>query len=222
VATIVYVTPHQDDETLSMGASVRLHVEAGHDVHVLLLTAGSGSGAQAKTGLDDVEFSAARDDEYRRACRAMGVRSENVHFSAYRAVGETVLSVADAQAAIADFIAEHPAAWVKTYTNRPIAGQHVDHTAAGQATANLLADGTLAPNTVRFYVPPWCVAAFQSAYPSIALGSETAGSSTRVRRALDEYCDVDHVGGKYGIGYISVPTYINQVRSNTVSRYHVP
>ncbi len=223
MATVVYVTPHQDDETLSMGASIRKHLETGvHDVHVLLLTAGSGSGAQAKTGLNDADFSAARDDEYRRACRAMGVPFGNVHFALDRTPGDTVLTVDEAEFAIAAFVAEHPGAWVKTYTNRAVAGRHVDHVAAGQAAVNLLQAGVLAPNTLRLYVEPWAVAAFQSAYPSTSLGSETAAAPGRVRAALDEYCDVDHVGGKYGIGYLSVPSYINQVRSNTVSRYHVP
>lgn len=225
MATIVYVTPHQDDETLSMGASIRKHLESGlHDVHVLLLTAGSGSGAQAVVGLSDADFSAARDDELLRACRALGVRRGNVHFASNRVVGKTTLSVCEAQSAIAAFVADHPGAWVKTYSNRPASGRHADHVNAGQAAVNLLAAGVLAPNTVRLYVEPWALQAFRSAHPSVAVGTEAASGSTatRVRRALDEYEDVDHPGYRYGIGGISVPTYFDLVRATPASYYHVP
>lgn len=223
MATVVYVAPHQDDDALSMGASIRKHLEAAvHDVHVLLLTAGSGSGAQAVVGLDDEAFSAARDDEMLRATRALGVLPENVHFASNRAVGDVALTVAEAQFAIQEVMAEFPAAWVKTYSNRAAPGRHQDHVNTGQAALNLLNAGVLAPNTLRLYVEPWAKAAFQQAYPSINLGTESAAAPIRVTRALDEYTDVDHAGHRWGIGGISVPSYFSLVRANPVSYYHVP
>jgi LmbE family N-acetylglucosaminyl deacetylase len=228
MATIVYVSPHQDDETLSMGASIRKHLEAtvngvpAHDVHVLLLTTGSGSGAQAVVGLSDEDFAAARDDELVRASRALGVRADHVHFAANRVVGDATLTVAEAEVAIAEFVADHPGTWVKTYSHRPCAGRHADHVNTGQAAVNLLNAGILAPNTLRVYVEPWSVAAFQSAYPSINLGAETCAAPARVRDALNEYEDIDHAGHKWGIGGISVPTYFDMVRANPICRYHVP
>lgn len=228
MATVLFVAPHQDDETLSMGAAIRKHLEVvsngvpTHDVHVLLLTAGSGSFAQGVVGLSDGDFSAARDDEYRRACRALGVRWENIHFASSRTVGDTVLTVAEAEAAIGAFAAEYPGVWVKTYSNRPAAGRHVDHVAAGQAAVNLLNQGVLGTNTLRLYVEPWALSAFQQAHPSVSLMSDTASATVRVHRALDEYQDVDHIGRKYGIGDISVGAFFDQVRANPVSRYHIP
>jgi len=223
MATIVYVPPHQDDGELAMGASIRKHLEAGvHDVHVLLLTAGSGSGAQAVVGLDDEAFSAARDDEMLRATRALGVLPANVHFASNRVVGQSTLSVAEAQFGIMEFLADYPGAWVKTYSHRPAPGRHVDHVNTGQAALNLLNAGALAPNTLRMYVEPWAVAAFQNAYPAINLGTETCAAPARVRAALDEYEDIDHPGHRWGIGGISVPTYFDMVRANPVCRYHVP
>lgn len=225
MATIVYVSPHQDDETLSMGASLRRHLESGlHDVHVLLLTAGSGSGAQAVVGLNDADFSTARDDELVRAARALGVRADHVHFASNRVVGQTTLSVAAAQVAITEFVDAYPGAWVKTYSNRPAAGRHQDHVNAGQAAVNLLNAGVLGPNTLRLYVEPWAKSAFQSAHPGVAVGAEAATGSTavRVRNALDEYEDIDHPGHRWGIGGISVPTYFDLVRATPTSYYHVP
>lgn len=228
MATIGYVATHQDDAELAMGASIRKHLEATangvpvHDVHVLLLTCGSGSGAQAVVGLSDVDFAAARDDEMVRACRALGVRRDHIHFATNRVVGDTTLTVPEAQVAIASFIADFPGAWVKTYSHKPAAGRHADHVATGQAAVNLLNVGILAPNTLRLYVEPWAVAAFQAAYPSISLGTETCAAPARVRAALAEYEDIDHPGHRWGIGGISVPAYFDMVRANPVCRYHVP
>lgn len=221
MATILFATPHQDDETLSMGSAIRKHIEAGvHDVHVLLLTAGSGSAAQPKTGLDDAAFSATRDDEYERACRTLGVEYANIHFATPRPVGDTVLTVLEAEIAIEAFAEAYPGVWVKTYTNRAAPNRHVDHIAAGQAAVNLLALGVLAPNTVRLYVEPWLVAGFRTANPSVVLSSERAATVGWVQRAYDEYGYVDHVGGKYGIGHLSVDYF--SARPDPVNYYHVP
>lgn len=222
MATVLFVTPHADDETLSMGAGIRLHVETGHDVHVLLLTCGLGSGAQAVTGLNDEDFIAARDDEMFRATRLLGVRTENVHIDWGRAADASALAVAEAEEAIGEFLEGYPGTWLKSYTNKPAAGRHADHQAAGQAAVNLYQQG--ACTNLRLYVEPWVVPAFQKAYPSTPLGTEQASPAGRARvvQALDSYGDVDHVGFKYGIGHISVPTYFTQVRANPVSRYHVP
>ena len=228
MATIVYVAPHQDDETLSMGSSIRRHLEAVdahgdpvHDVHVLLLTAGSGSGAQPATGLDDDAFSATRDDELYRACRALGVRFGNVHFATDRAVGDLALTVEEAQAAIAAFVAEHPGAWVKTYTNRPAEGRHPDHLHTGQAAVNLLEAGVLDPGTLRLYVEPWLITQFR-AVNSVAIGAERTATVSRVQRAFDEYGDADRPGSKYGIGYLSVGGTFRSLRPDPVNYWHAP
>lgn len=224
MALVLFVGTHADDESLSMGAGIRKHIEVGHEVHVLLLTAGLGSGAQVKTGLSDADFTAARDDEFRRACRALGVRAERIHITPTRSLDASPLTVEQAKAGISWFLAGHPGAWVKSYSNRLLPGanppRHVDHIASGQAAVEMLADG-LFPN-LRLYVEPWVVSAFQGAYPSLALTTESAASPSRVRVALAEYQDVDHVGFKYGIGDLSVPTYLDQVYANPVSRYHLP
>lgn len=228
MATVLYVAPHQDDETLSMGSSIRKHLEAigpagqpVHDVHVLLLTAGSGSGAQAATDLDDVAFSRARDDEFVRACRALGVRPESIHFAADRAVGDTELSVAEAQAAIVDFLDEHPGTWIKTYTDLPCEGRHADHVHTGQAVRNLITIGALTPSTVRFYIEPWAISQWR-AVNSVTVGSERAASVSRVQRAFDEYGDEDIPGGKYGIGYLSIAAKFRSLRPDPVNYWHAP
>ncbi len=46
MANVLFVSPHQDDETLSMGMAIKNHLAAGHNVFVMLVTDGSGSSAR--------------------------------------------------------------------------------------------------------------------------------------------------------------------------------
>lgn len=219
MATVVYATPHQDDETLSMGASIRRHIEAGHQVHVLLLTDGVNSAARAQTGLTRVAFGRARDDEYRRACRALGVAWEHIHISRHSTEDGLLTGVA-VEDSLRWFLDRHPGAWVKTYSHLTASGRHGDHVAAGQGAMALLSQGVI--DNLRLYIEPWTLDQFRAAYPATALGQDTAASTAAVRAALDEYKVVDRIGGKYGIGYLSVPTFVDQVRANPVSYYHAP
>lgn len=151
MATVLFVTPHQDDESLSMGAAIRAHLEAGHDVHVLLLTTGQNSAARSKTSLDVPQFIEARDDEMKRACRRLGVRFANIHVIPMRAE-DGALTVEGAIDGISWFLFEHPDAWVKTYSDRSVSGRHSDHINTGKAAKQLFDEGTI--TNLRFYVEP--------------------------------------------------------------------
>lgn len=74
----------------------------------------------------------------------------------------------------------------------------------------------------RFYVEPYARSAFTSAHPGVPLGSETAKALNVVQTALHVYKDQDAVGGKYGIGYRSVPSYIDAELANPVNYWHAP
>jgi LmbE family N-acetylglucosaminyl deacetylase len=215
----VYVTPHQDDETLSKGASVRKHLEQGYEVHTVLLTTGQNSAVQPGSGLTVTQFIAARDDEMARATRQLGVLSQNCHISSHR-VPDGGLTVADAEYMILDFLSTHPGALVKTYSNRPTTGRHVDHIATGQAALNLFNQGVI--TDLRLYVEPWLLPAFKSANPGIAIGTDVAANTAAVQAAFGEYKAVDTIGGKYGIGYQSVKAEFDAAWAAPKSYWHVP
>lgn len=223
MALVLYVAPHQDDESLSMGASMRRHLEVGHDVHVLLVTYGANSAVRTKLGMARDEFVALRDDEYRRACRRVGIRPGNIHIADNRLEDGTVTADA-AQAVIGDWVGQHPATWLKSYSNLgPTAGssaRHPDHVAIGQAAVNLLADGAV--DNLRCYVEPWLLTAFKGANPGLSIGTDTAAIPGHVVAALDEYRFLDVDGWKRAIGYQSVADQINLVKANPVSYYHLP
>ncbi|MFA4923649.1 MAG: PIG-L family deacetylase [Ignavibacteriaceae bacterium] len=75
----IFYSPHQDDETLGMGASIAEHVRAGRAVYVVLLSNGANSGMltyiqqnyNPNATMQDVIN--ARNNEFIAACIALGV-----------------------------------------------------------------------------------------------------------------------------------------------------
>ncbi len=78
VAPAIFYSPHQDDETIGMGASIAEHVRAGRPVYVVLLTNGANTGMLAylqtlnpNSTMQNVIN--ARNNEFIAACIALGV-----------------------------------------------------------------------------------------------------------------------------------------------------
>jgi hypothetical protein len=83
----VFYPPHQDDETLGMGASISEHVRAGKPVYVVLFTNGESAALGILNGkekcdyhkvfhdfkLNHAEFRHARNKEFIAACKVLGV-----------------------------------------------------------------------------------------------------------------------------------------------------
>ncbi|MBP2370211.1 PIG-L deacetylase family protein [Pseudonocardia parietis] len=210
---VVFVSPHQDDETLAMGSAIRNHIEQGYDVHVLLATNGINSGARPIVGLTRTKFTDARDNELRRATATLGVPPENLHISRH-STEDGNLTIQAATDSIAWFLDRHPAAWVKAYSPHSATGRHADHVMSGVAAANLHAAGQI--TNLRHYVEPWLVDTFRAAHPAVRLGPERATSLATVQAAYDSY------GDGYGIGHISVPTFFAAGRPDPVNYWHVP
>ena len=69
---VFFFTPHQDDEALFMGASIKQHVDAGRKVWVVLLTDGGASGNCIPTYGSRAACVAARDQEFINGVTSMG------------------------------------------------------------------------------------------------------------------------------------------------------
>lgn len=210
---VVYISPHQDDETLAMGASIANHAAAGYRVHVLLLSNGINSGARTRVNLTRSQFTDARDDELRRAAQHLGVPAHRVHISRHT-TEDGQLSVRAAEDSLNWFLDHHPDAWVKAYSPHAASGRHSDHINAGLAAANLHHSGRV--TNLRHYVEPWLIAGFRAAHPWIRLGEERPTNLAAVHAAYDSY------GQGYGIGHISVPAFFQSGRANPVNYWHVP
>ena len=70
----IFLSPHQDDESLTMGAAIREHVLAGRTVFVVLLTDGSASGVcnEPPYNGDKQLCTIERDKEFSNAVHKMG------------------------------------------------------------------------------------------------------------------------------------------------------
>lgn len=74
----LFYSPHQDDETIGMGASIAEHVRTGRPVYVILLT--NGANTEMLAYLQSLNSNAtmkdvtnARNNEFIAACKALGV-----------------------------------------------------------------------------------------------------------------------------------------------------
>lgn len=205
---VVFLVPHADDETLTMGPAIERAVDEAAHVVVVLVTDGRASAARELTGLSVEEFSAARDREFLAACAALGVAEEQV-FLAHCVDG--ALTPALARSVVATWTGLFPAGRFRTTS---WSDGHRDHAALGAAL------GELAPATgeVRFYVKPdeWSLPRERP-----ALTSERA-TGRRYLAACDEYARVDPAAGRHGIGQASVPEVFALRRASDESRWHGP
>ncbi|MBO3143499.1 PIG-L family deacetylase [Dermatophilus congolensis] len=88
--TQVYISPHQDDETLSMGAAIAADTAAGKDVHLILVTQGNNArghrvvnNALTRAGLPPItqaQYQAGRNAEFISAAKKLDVKTQNIHF----------------------------------------------------------------------------------------------------------------------------------------------
>lgn len=83
----IFYPPHQDDETLGMGASISEHARTGHPVYVVLFTNGESAALGVLNGKEKCDFHKvfhdykltpnqfrhARNKEFIAACKALGV-----------------------------------------------------------------------------------------------------------------------------------------------------
>lgn len=115
----VFFTPHQDDETLSMGASIVQHVQAGRQVIVVLLTDGSASGVAPRYPTIE-QFVAERDREFNASVSRMGATPV---IRADRAPDQG-LTIAYAQSVIQEYVNMYPAGSFKTMSEYDASPDH--------------------------------------------------------------------------------------------------
>jgi len=204
---VVFLVPHADDETLTMGPAIERAVVEGRHVVVVLVTDGRGSAVRQSLGLSVEEFSVARDREFFAACAALGVPQEQV-FLAHCLDGR--LSPDLAHHVVATWTGLFPAGHFRTMS---WSDGHRDHAALGAALRDL---ASTVAGQVRFYVKP---GEWSEPRERPALISEQAGGR-RFLAACDEYALVDHAAGRYGIGQLSVPDTFAQRRACDESRWH--
>ncbi|CZR98308.1 GlcNAc-PI de-N-acetylase [Clostridioides difficile] len=234
VDATLFFTPHQDDETLSMGSAIIEHVEKS-DTHVILCTDGSKSiirkvlddGGKCSYHIKDVhkyslsesEFSKNRDEEFKDSCEAMGVKENNIHIEDNRA-HDGELNKEKAREIILKYLKEYPDAKVKTVTPFRASGIHEDHRALGEAALELYKEGKI--KDLRFYVEPYDYNDFKKVNPNVEVWKVLPSQEEKLLSAMNSYKKWNPESGHYAIGYHSVASHFDELAINKIQYVHAP
>ena len=231
---VLFFSPHQDDELLTLGAYAQHVMSKGADAHVILCSDGAkscvrqvledGQSCSKHEGshdycLDEAAFSDARDWEYLASCQATGYRPSRIHFTPKRAADGS-LSKEEALDIIQRYLDVFPEAEVCTISPFVGESQHRDHRHLGEAAVELWRKGRI--RHLNLFVEPYCLEAFRSENPDIKLSRVTAGGSDKagLANAISQYCFWDPGVGRYAIGYHSVTVEFDAFMKEPASYWH--
>ena len=239
--TVLYFSPHQDDEVLSMGIDICNSVNMGQDVHVVLCTDGSkcnvrmhladgkACGKHAGTHiyhLTEEELAEARDKEFRESCRALGVRESHVHIPEDR-FGDRQLTVSGSKRIIMRFIDARGSDCVvctldPNYEN---SGQHCDHKALGYAAVELFNEGVI--GELRLFMEPYYSERFKHKMDMVrgecrtVTGSPSKPVKEKLKKAVEAYSRWEPEAGRYAVGYHDIAKAFDSLLKNGTSYCHV-
>lgn len=183
----IFFSPHQDDETMAMGASIEEHAKAGRQIIVVLVTDGQSSGARGNmcdmgaVCLSVEQFVQARTAEFVAAVHNLAPNAT----IEYEHKVDGALTQWQANAIIAKYYSQYPLASFKTTS---WTDNHRDHSRMGIAlkSATQIEDA-------RFYISP------ENDNPPNHM--TTVGGPAQ-QQAIKEYSKLDTPNHRYGIGHI--------------------
>lgn len=215
----VFYSPHQDDELLTMGHAITHYVQRGYEVHVVLLTDGSNSSSihlvnnEIKTKylqpLSKQEFSYARNLEFVRSLKVLGVERENIHF-AYFEDGKT--TVDEIQNLILQYHSRFPEAEHMAFSYHD---DHIDHKNSGIALQNLYKGGII--KEPKLYIQNVERPFYNGTYEP-----DIEQYQSIIESAIYAYSDWNPLRRMYSIGIISVKGHFDTLKEDPRSKYHRP
>ncbi len=239
--TILYFSPHQDDELLSMGIDICNSINGGHDVHVILCTDGSKSmvrkelanrkGSDKRMGthiccLTEEEFITARDTEFRESCRALGVEEGNVHILKHR-FADQKLTVYNSKKILLQYLNVMGPDCVVCTLDPHLENnwQHRDHKALGYAAAELFNEGFI--RELRLFTEPYHSEFFHHKMDFVrgeiraAIDTATAFVKGKIQKAAEAYSHWEPEAGRYSVGYCDIARAFNTILKNGTSYCHI-
>jgi LmbE family N-acetylglucosaminyl deacetylase len=219
----VVLSPHPDDETLSLGVWTADALLRGDRVILVALTDGRGTGAlpalETRLGhaLTRDQIGTARIAELRSAATALGIAPSDVylaHLDAATSTGETRLTVAEAGAVIRAFAARFPGATFATMSWT--AERHPDHRAAGYALWQAQTAGTVHSSVFAVSRLWWSLPSplAQAVHPT------SAEARRRVIAAAAAYGLWDPQHQRYAVGWTSVHSQFVALLGDLRDRIH--
>lgn len=211
----IYFIAHQDDETLSHFGGIIQDLRDGREVHVVLITDGSSSGAcdlMIKSGLieNKAQFTESRNKEFRSALTALGVDESNIHTEGRFVDG----SLKDNTKALRQYMLE----WVSKYEGAAVRAHapnledfspHDDHASIGRAAVYLynkknISELYLFPDSYN-YKHYYGIKGIR--LKKLPINGLEEVEKTKLKQAVDSYFYINYAEGRYGIGSLSVPIY---------------
>ena len=239
--TVIFYTPHPDDETLSAGVLLAQDAARGARVIIVALTEGAdtraigpvnrrlraafkATNASANTAfapLTPSDIGAARIRELRAAAAALGVSAQDVytaHLDAPTSDCGDVVSVHEADQVIRAFAARYPLATHVTMSYD--AERQQDHLAAGVALRTLTSAGTV--KRAEFVVSRlwWTLPSPSWKWLRATDPGEPARVAPAVRAAVAAYERWDPSRSLYGIGGLSVMPQFRALLLDQRNRVH--
>lgn len=239
--TVLYFSPHQDDELLSMGIDICNSVNTGQDVHVILCTDGSRCSVRKHLAdgkeccrhegvhnysLTEEDFIAARDREFQASCKALGVKDCNIHIPATRFI-DRKLTVCNSKELILQYLnAAGTDCIVCTMDpNNENNKQHRDHKALGYAAVELFNEGVI--RELRLFTEPYYPNAFHHEMDVVrgtcrwVIESAAEPVQETIRKASEAYSRWEPECGRYSIGYHDISEAFNALLKNGASYCHI-
>lgn len=195
---VLVVSPHQDDELLSMGSAIIEAVAAGREVSVLLVSRGEASSVRTRNlpvQLGFVpsphHFSAMRDREFDGAVRAMGATPVIPPYE--QRLPDGAASADEVKA----LVRAHAAPGAAAFTISPH-DEHADHRACAQAVQQLRAEGFV--SRASYFISPERTDLVPESVHLVKVGLDTPV----LRVHQDPYRRRDFENAWWGIGPRSV------------------
>lgn len=245
----IFFVPHQDDETLTMGASIIEHLFAGRQVYVVLVGDGTATSVTGKLCKESTsggkaelaKFCAsdgprlvgeARDREFAAAVNRLGVPPSNVM---YEHKAEAKVAIHDIQEMFDRYIARFGTSasyitmsWLDADSDHYNLGyalnsRCVETGPAAKRIAPQLADCRFYQSAIYDPASPSDWFKTRDRVPTPPGGYYTANTSTkqaRLKAAIAEYKLNDWANGRYGIGYRSVGEQFDYLGGKMRSHWH--
>lgn len=245
---VLFFIPHQDDEVLSFGTTIKKYIDSGFNVNVVLMTDGSSVGMEKilngeqickvhqrkhnpqKEGykLDGVSIDKVRNDqiikyrneEYIRALTQLGLRKEQIHFSSFMQK-DLYLEKSIAIKGMIEYLNIYPDATVHTFYNKEFNKEnHTDHIGLGKAAKELYDNKKI--EKLYFHIEPYWYKDFIKSNTNIQVYVQYANNKSEknsVVNAAKEYSVWKPEEGKLAVGYHSVKKLLDKFMENPVNYF---
>ncbi|MBV9097675.1 MAG: PIG-L family deacetylase [Frankiaceae bacterium] len=226
VRVVVVLTPHPDDETLSMG--VLIHHWSRADYRVILVALTDGEHSRTWLGIDRrlhvrpvypalvqpgmpqvtvAQIAQSRIAEMRQAAVALGIAPADIYLAHLDSVGSSGgkhVTVLEVLALVRAFAARYPGATFVTMSY--FAERQPEHLAAGEAVCAAVLE-----HRVRHAV--WAISRLYWRFhaPRACIAADPADRAA-IDAAVSAYDDWDPAAGRYAVGYSSVGAQFQALR----------